>query len=75
MKQICIESDFENATARSFPISPGYRKLNVCHARSVTDSLMSSQMPDNSMRYPQSTEPGHYQHISQPQGIKLFDRE
>jgi growth factor-regulated tyrosine kinase substrate len=30
------------------------------------NSLMSSQVQDNGIRYPQSTESGHFQHISQP---------
>lgn len=31
---------------------------------------MSSQMPENGLRYPQSVDSGHFQHVSQPQGIK-----
>lgn len=38
-----------------------------------TDSLMSSQMQENSIRYPQSTESGRFQHISQTQGIHLYN--
>ncbi|XP_001943446.1 hepatocyte growth factor-regulated tyrosine kinase substrate [Acyrthosiphon pisum] len=33
------------------------------------NSLMSSQMQENGIRYPQSTESAHFQHISQPQGF------
>lgn len=34
-----------------------------------TDSLISSQLRENGIRYPQSTESGHFPHVSQPQGI------
>lgn len=38
------------------------------------DALMTTQiLQDSGVRYPQTTEPGHFQHISQPQGkLNLF---